>query len=68
VDVVGIEGGSLLVLMLEALHSLHTHSRRGLFNKMQFSTCYSGYKMYYLISKWRHSLFNNNYLVVNVND
>jgi len=31
VDVVGIGGGSLLVLMIEAPHSLHTHSRSSLY-------------------------------------
>ena len=30
-DVVGIGGGSLLVLMIEAPHSLHTHSRSSLY-------------------------------------
>jgi hypothetical protein len=31
VDVVGVLGGSLLVLMIEAPHSLHTHIRSSLY-------------------------------------
>jgi hypothetical protein len=31
VDVVGIGGGFLLVLMIETPHSLHTHSRSSLY-------------------------------------
>jgi hypothetical protein len=31
VHVVGVAGGSLLVLMFEAPHSLHTHSRSSLY-------------------------------------
>jgi hypothetical protein len=70
VDVVGIGvgGGSLLVLMIEA--PIPFILIAGLLNTyiMQLSTCYSyrGYKMYYLICKWRHTHLNlnNNYLVI----
>jgi hypothetical protein len=31
VDVVGVGGGFLLVLMIETPHSLHTHSRSSLY-------------------------------------
>jgi hypothetical protein len=31
VDVVGIEGGFLLVLMIKTPHTLHTHSRSSLY-------------------------------------
>ena len=42
VDVVGVAGGSLLVLMFEAPHTLHTHSR---------STLYI-YKVFHCLLQW----------------
>jgi hypothetical protein len=65
VDVVGIGGGSLLVLILMIEAPIPFILIAGLLNIIQFSTCYSGYKMHYLISKWRHTLFNKNYVVLN---
>jgi hypothetical protein len=44
VDVVGIEDGSLLVLMIEAPHPFILISGFLSTYIMQFSTCYSGYR------------------------
>jgi hypothetical protein len=44
-DVVGVGGGSLLVLIIEASHPLHTHTI-GLLNTYIkcFVTCHRGYR------------------------
>jgi hypothetical protein len=43
VDIVGVAGGSLLVLMFEAPHSLHTHIRSTLYIYIKyFSTTVAG--------------------------